>query len=84
MEYMEQYRDKLLADTNISISRVLFNPAWKGLYQGKDQSSIGVFLLVLSLEVATMRCFRRRVCCSQGHKEMLKKVSSERQYSPRS
>lgn len=76
---MEQYTDMPLADTNTSNSRVLLNPAWKGLYQGKDWSSTGVFLLVLSLEVATVRCFRRRVCCSQGHKEMLKKVSSKRQ-----
>lgn len=73
---MEQYTDKPLADTNIS--RVLLNLAWKGLYQSKDQSSTGEFLLVLSLEVATVRCFWQRVCCSQGHKEMLKKVLSER------
>lgn len=46
---MEQYIDKPLADTNIS--RVLLNPAWKGLYKGKDQSSTGRFLLVLNSEV---------------------------------
>lgn len=68
--------DKPLAATNIL--RALLNPAWKCMCESKGRSSSGVVLGVHSLAVATVRHFRRRVCCSQGHREMLKKVSPER------
>lgn len=55
---MEQYIDKAVAVTNIL--RVFLNPAWKCTYQSKDQSSSGIFLLMLSLVVATVRRFQEK------------------------